>query len=304
MPNGTRTSPNDSWPPFAFAYALLCCLAVFVVWRVRPTLFLEIPAVALLLFSLSVTVSLACTGQWYVHHRFAAHDFVQHNEVGGFIIAVAGALYAVVLGFLTVIAWQHFTDARQLVTQESAAATDTWHAAIGLPYANRIRIRDDILQYAKLMVAEEWPDMRRGEFDSKADILVMDAIVAAGTHHASNFMESNSQNGTMQQLNLVHDLRLRRIATNERAISSFEWLVLILGGVSVVCFCWLFGLANSFIHLLMTATVTIIITSLLVLLFELQYPFRSDLRISPASWTGAVNHIHFMQTGSQMYMRM
>lgn len=54
----------------------------------------------------------------------------------------------------------------------------------------------------------------------------------------------------------------------------------------------------------MTATVTVIITSLLVLLFELQYPFRSDLRILPDSWNGAIEHIHIMQSGSQMDMRM
>jgi hypothetical protein len=58
------------------------------------------------------------------------------------------------------------------------------------------------------------------------------------------------------------------------------------------------------VHLLMTSAVTIIITSTLVLLFELQYPFRSNLSISSDSWKGVIEHIHFMQSGSQMDMRM
>jgi hypothetical protein len=56
-------------------------------------------------------------------------------------------------------------------------------------------------------------------------------------------------------------------------------------------------------HLLMTSTVTTIIVSTLVLLFELQYPFRSDVGISPDAWMGAVDHIHQMQSGMLMDMR-
>jgi len=300
---GVRKSSIDWAPHMVLTYAILCCGAAFIAWRIDPEFFMQVPAMLLLMVAISVTLSLACSGQWFVHHRFSAHDFVQHNDVGGFIIAVTGTLYAVVLGFLTVVAWQEFMDGRQLVAQESAAATDAWHAAIGLPYVNRTRVRDDVLRYAKLMVTREWPEMRNGEFDPEADLIVMDAIAAAGTQEATNYMQSNSQTATMEQLNVLHDVRERRISANASAISSFEWLVLTIGGVCIVCFCWLFGLANQRVHLLMTATVAIIITSLLVLLFELQYPFRSDLRIQPASWNAAIHHIHIMQTGSQMDMR-
>ena len=50
-------------------------------------------------------------------------------------------------------------------------------------------------------------------------------------------------------------------------------------------------------------TTTAMIASVLVLLFELQYPFRSDVGIGADVWQGAIAHIHAMQTGSQMNMR-
>ena len=53
----------------------------------------------------------------------------------------------------------------------------------------------------------------------------------------------------------------------------------------------------------MTATVVTMIASTLVLLFELQYPYRSDVGIGPDAWQGAIQHIHAMQMGSQMNMR-
>ena len=79
---------------------------------------------------------------------------------------------------------------------------------------------------------------------------------------------------------------------------------MIVGAVCVVCFCWVFGLRNPGLHLLMTSAVTVIIASMLVLLFELQDPFRSDIGITPTTWAAFLEHVRLMQNGSQMNMRM
>jgi hypothetical protein len=39
------------------------------------------------------------------------------------------------------------------------------------------------------------------------------------------------------------------------------------------------------------------------MLFELQYPFRSDIGIAPDAWRGALAHVHEMQFGSMDNMR-
>jgi hypothetical protein len=285
-------------------FVAACGATAAIVAAVQPELFLRAPATALLFATLCVAVTTACTGQWYVHRLLPERDFVRHNEVGGFIIAVAGTLYAVALGFLTVIAWQHFSEATDLVTLESAAATDAWHMAVGLPPAIRTKVRQDVLTYSQLMIDREWPAMRDGGFEARADIIVMDAIGAAGAFKPSDPGQTNGQNATLQQLGTLHDLRQRRLAENAGGIAPFEWLVLLVGATCVVCFCWLFGVANRKAHLLMTSSVVVIVTSLLMLLFELQYPFRTSLGISPDSWEGVIAHIRIMQTGTQSNMRM
>jgi hypothetical protein len=291
-------------PYCVLAYGAACCIAAALIWRIAPTWFMDVPATGLLLYALSATLALSCGGQWYIHHRFPGHDFVQHNEVGGFIIGITGSLYAVMLGFLTVIAWQHFAEARQLVAEEAALAADVWHAADGLAATPRSRIRADALQYAQLMTQTEWPQMRAGKFDTDADFIVMDAMSAADSVVPTNYEQSNAQSATLEALGNLHDVRQRRLADNAGGISPFEWLVLTIGALCVVGLCWIFGIANAAIHLFMTATVTITITSALVLLFELQYPFRSDLRITPASWSATIDHIYLMQTDSRSSMKM
>lgn len=264
----------------------------------------SIPPVLLLFSVILAALTFGVGGQAYVHRRFREHDFAPHNEVGGFIIAVVGALYAVLLGFLTVAAWQHFSEARELVALESASAADAWHAAVGLPPAARSRVRSDMLAYTNAMIAHDWPDMRVGHVHPLADIIVMDAIGAAGNFVPKNVRESNAQNATLQELETLHDYRQRRIFSSLNGVSWFAWVILLIGALCIICFCWLFGSTNPRAHLLMTSAVAVIVASTLVLLFELQYPFRSPVGIGPDAWQATIDHIRLMQTGGQASMRM
>lgn len=264
----------------------------------------SIPAVVLLLCALTLAISLACLGQIYVRRRWNSDDLIVHNEVGGILIAVAGTLYAVVLGFLTVVAWQHFEEAREVVVTESNADIDAWHTAVGLPSAVRQRVRTDVLAYAKEVIERDWASMRQGDADPQPALISMDAIDAVGSFNPANGAESNAQQSTMEQLTVLHDARQRRIGMNRGGISWFEWLVLFIGGTCIICFCWLFGLPSQRMQLIMTSTVVTIMVSTMVLLFELQYPFRSDVGVKPDAWRYAVFHIHEMQTGNMGNMRM
>jgi hypothetical protein len=299
---GTLREPN--WPALAVAYAIVSCTAAVAIAVSRPEVFLQMNAVCLLLWATATAVTLACIGQWYVHRRFSEINFVRHNEVGGFIVAVVGALYGVLLGFMTVIAWQHFADCAQLVAQESSAAADAWHTSVGLPSGPRTQVRRDMLLYANTIVKREWPEMESRDYDKTLDLIVMDAIGAAGGFNPRSLKEANGQSATLTQLSALHDYRYRRISDNRSGISSFEWLVLVVGAVCIIGFCWLFGVENKSVHLMMTSAVTIIVSATLVLLFELQYPFQSALRIPPDDWVGVINHIEFMESGPQAGMRM
>jgi hypothetical protein len=262
------------------------------------------PAALLLFLVLGVSIAAALGAQIFIHRRFNGGDFVEHNEVGGVIIVVVASLYAVLLGFMTVVAWEHFQESREIVVVESDAAIDAWHTAVGLSPSIRTRVRQDMIKYAHVMVDKEWSLMKKGQSDPSAVMLSMDAIEATGGFLPKDFAQSNAQNATLQQLGVLHDARQRRIGMNEGGISWFEWLILVCGALCIICFCWLFGGSRPAVHLIMTATVVIMIASTLVLLFELQYPFRSSIGVGPSAWIEALKHISEMEGGKMADMRM
>lgn len=263
-----------------------------------------IPWPVLLTCALIVTATLACTLQVLIHRQFGKADFVRHNEVAGFIVAVVGTLYAVVLGFMTVVVWQQYDGVRDRVALETAATSDTWHNAVGFPPAIRRQLRVAMQAYAHEMIEVEWPRMRRGGFSVRGDNLIMDATGTAGSYIPQNAAETNAQMMTLRLLTELHDARLRRISSNESGLSRFDWVVLTIGAVVVISFCFLFGMHNPRLHLVMTAAVTVLITSMFVMIFELQYPFRGDLGIRSTPWVALLDHIRYMDKTSPMNMRM
>jgi hypothetical protein len=299
----TKSNRAATWLSIAGAYAIASAATAAAIVVARPNWFVHANALLLLYWITSALVAAAYVGEAYVHRRLERTEFIGHNEVG-FTVSIAGALYGVLLGALTFAASQHFAEARQLVATEAAAATDAWHTAVGLPPGIRTRVRQDVMRYADLMISREWLEMRTGTYDKQADLILMDAIGTADGFSPSNFREASAQSATISQLGMLHDDRQRRLADNESGMSWFEWLVLLSGAVCIVGFCWLFGLENRYAHLAMASVVTVIMASTLVLLFELQYPFQSNLGITSGDWVAAVAHINMMVSGSQVQMRM
>ena len=262
------------------------------------------PAWLLLALIVVVFGGFAVGGQLALHRAMPGTRFVEHNEVAGFIISVAGTMYAVVLGFLTVVVWQQYDGTRERLAAETSAAGNAWHMAVGLPPQVRRRIRSDMQRYAQVMDTEEWPLMRHGSFSGQGDALIMDAVEAGGTFDARGASTSNAQNLTLVQLAALHDARSRRISANAHGLAAFEWTILLVGAIVVIAVCWLFGMENPSVHLMLTGSVAVVIALMFTILLAMQYPFRGQLAIDSAPWVALERHMDAMDRGTSAAMRM
>src|SRR5215213_8726426 len=85
------------------------------------------------------------------------------HEVGGFIIGVMGAIYAVLLAFVVVAVWDDFSDAKLVVESEANHLNDLSRMAQGFSPATRQVVLDGLKAYARSAVDDEWETMSRGE---------------------------------------------------------------------------------------------------------------------------------------------
>lgn len=243
-----------------------------------------LPAWLGFLLVVAVSVGVACGGHVLIRRSFRSTDFVEHNEVAGFIFAVVGVLYAVLLGFLTVVVWENFAQAGERAQSEVDAATDVWRIAHHLPAATANDIRGDLRRYTDAVITEEWPAMRRGSSSPRTQHFMTSLIDDAAGMGARDFREATLQTTVLERVQKIAEFRRRRIYDNQSGIPSLLWVAIILGGLTVLGFVYLFGMKNFTVQLLMTAATAIIVGSLFGLILELDYPFRGGVSISPERW--------------------
>jgi predicted lipid-binding transport protein (Tim44 family) len=76
------------------------------------------------------------------------------------------------------------------------------------------------------------------------------------------------------------------------------FLALILGGLMVLVFVFLFGVESGAIQLTMTATVAGCIGLLIGLVVEFNAPYSGAIRVTPEAWTLVIDGNHFADVAS------
>src|SRR5205807_6291102 len=92
-------------------------------------LLVNVPTVLLALLAFGVAVGLAIGGLLLVRQSVELSTLERHNDVAGFIIAVIGVLYAVLLAFVVVISWQNFDRAEQIANSEAELVSGLYRDA-------------------------------------------------------------------------------------------------------------------------------------------------------------------------------
>jgi hypothetical protein len=252
------------------------------------TSFYAIPVWLLLALTILVAVALACAGQLLVRRIFPRADFSAHNEVAAIVLGIVGGLFGVTLAFIIAIVWQESDRTGQRVAVESGAASDLWHTSNGLPSPLGPEVRKNLVVYAHVLVAEEWPAMRHGESSTRAEQVLTRTYEDIARFRPRDAGASNAQLASLQFLGALHDARLQRLEDNNSGVSVFEWVVLVIGALIVTGLCYSVGFPSLRAALLMTGALAAMIAVMFVLIFELDYPFRGDLAIPPSGWQGFI----------------
>jgi hypothetical protein len=204
-----------------------------------------------------------------------------HNDVAGFIYAVLGVAYAVLLGLMVIAVWEEWNAANAAVDQEASELAEIFWLAHRLPQPEGPHLQGLARSYARVVVSEEWPLMERGKVSPKA-WTILDEIrnEIQRIQPATDTQQVLYEQG-LQQVSDLADARRERLLDAEEGLPAILWVVLIVGGIEVVGFTYLFGLQSTTVHVLMVTSLTLIIALVIFTVAALDYPFEGDIRIGP-----------------------
>jgi hypothetical protein len=238
-----------------------------------------------LLFLLLVIVApaLVIGLQVLVRRRWPRLSEGDHNDVAGFIIAIIGVIYAVLLAFVVIVSWEQFDQADDIVGQEASALRSLYRETVAFPPEIRDRIQDDVRAYAEAAVTREWPAMERSEPGDPAVARALDRL-------AEHLSELPADTPVRQQYIAVEadrfaelvSFRSQRLDFVGEGLPGVLWVALVFGGLVTIGFAMIFGLRSTALHLFMTGSLTAVIGVLLFVALAIDQPFVGDVAVTPA----------------------
>ena len=228
-----------------------------------------------------VPVLVAVAGLVLVQRLVPPERRVGQNDVAGFIFAVLGVAYAVLLAFVVIAVWEEYKTAQTNVESEAHELAGVYFVASRLPEPDRTRIQDLARTYARVVVEEEWPMMERGQTSPRANSLLRQLTLKILQFDPHTKGEQVLYELEQTQLHEAADARRSRLLEVREGIPDLLWVVLVVGGVITVSFTYLFGLKSNVAHALMVAALTLLICGILFTIGEFNNPFSGVVEIRP-----------------------
>lgn len=231
-----------------------------------------------------VSPALSVAGALAVRRAVGHEVLSRHNDVAGFIYAVLGVVYAVVLGFTAIIVWEEFQRAEEGVELEANALVDLYRDAQVFPVEVRGEMEQRLRDYTRLVVEEEWPAMAVGQSGRRT----WDAYnLLWRTYHAFRPQDDHQHTWyeqSVQRLNQLGDQRRSRLLALHARVPGVMWAVLLGSGAITIGFSFLFGTENPRAQALMTAALAFTIGIVLLSILALEQPFAGITRIGPEAF--------------------
>jgi len=247
--------------------------------------------------------ALAAIGIHALVRRLVSHQIlIPHHDVAGFLVAIVGVLYAVVLGFVVVNVWSNFDDVQRTADLEAGDVADAYSFASLLPDPTRARVQRLLASYAVEVYDTEWPALRAGHVDPQARVYLYGAVAAlaaASVNEKASFAQALRLEATRQSVvNAVRDVadnRRLRLTESRARLPAALYTALAFGAAMVLAFVFLFGIERAVLQYIMTGIVAGCIGLLLGVIVEFNSPFQGAIRVSPDAWSSVIEYNHFRE---------
>jgi Protein of unknown function (DUF4239) len=246
--------------------------------------FCEIPTPLAVCVAVVGSASLSVAGL-LVFHATVPHKLRSlHNDLAGFVLAIVGVIYAVLLAFIAVAVWQNYTDVDNLVQMEANLVDDLYRDTISLPPQTAQQLRLNLFDYTETVVRKEWPHMMAAMPSHLKGWRDLDSFhLTLAEFKPQDGPTLAVQTEMLATLDKLYDVRRGRFHAASSGLPTIVWCNLVVGAAILVLFSYLFGAPRLAMHAAMVGLLGASIGLVLILIVLLDNPFlgRSHVSVEP-----------------------
>lgn len=251
---------------------------------ITQTILLNVPSVVVGAIIVSATLTLSVAGLLIVHHFIPHHKLKLHHDVADPILGALGAVYAVLLAFVTVTVWQNFDKTNSNVELEANYLGDIYRDAEAFTPEFRAKAQDLLRKYRQEVITYEWKTMERGQMSPEVEKRMREIWTLYTTYRPNNSTEQSFFDESVRKLNSFRELRRKRIMDSRTGIHPLLWFVLVTGAFATISFTFLFGTENLQAQIIMGILFSMTISLILFTVLLLDFPFTGSITVTPQAF--------------------
>ncbi len=205
-----------------------------------------------------------------IRRRAPEGGFFRDSQVAAGAFTVTGTIFAVMVGFVFLIAFQSYASARSSARTEAGAVAALYHAADAFPRQARGTLQAELICYSRAVVNDEWETMAE---DRASDLVGhWEARLETSFERVRpvGVTASNAQQNWFEETDARRGARRARLAEADPFVPGSIWFLLIIAGLAVVVYALCFADRRERREsqlLLAVAVTTVVSASLLTIAF-------------------------------------
>ena len=212
-----------------------------------------------------------------------------HNDTLSIIYATLYVTFGVIVGFTAYLVLDKYVDSQKTVASEAANIAEIYQLANSFPQAQRDQIQQLARSYAREVIDEEWPLMRKGQSSLHADELLNEI---RGSIQDIEPSTDSARAAQTQELSRVHDLtqdRSVRLLHLYTGLPPELWIALGILATIIIVFTFFIGMENARLHRWAVVTLVVAFSIIFVTIYVLDNPFGPGFRVGPQAFEWALN---------------
>ena len=207
-----------------------------------------------------------------------------HNDVVGFVYAVVGVAYAVLLGLVVIAAWNTLDEAKANTYTESDALVQLAWYGHTLPQPQQAEVERLAKEYTTLVINTEWPELAHQESSQQAWSVYFQLRDLVQSQQPTTPSAVARYQEAIDAASQLGNTRRERIEQAAEGIPSLLWGALVIGAIVTVGFAYFFGMKSKVAHAIVLFSLSLIFSCLLLVVIELNYPFGGIVRVTPEAF--------------------
>ncbi|THV43636.1 DUF4239 domain-containing protein [Glycomyces buryatensis] len=224
-----------------------------------------------------------------VQHFASPTELERNNEIGTTMFELITVLYAIVLAFVLITAWESVNQAGHVTYDEAGELVNVYWAAESLPDEQRDELRVAARDYTESVIEHEWVDMQQLRDVDAETLLLIDRMQAPISEvDTENEATQARIDDTRDHVRAVSEYRTERIFQAQRGLTSSMWTVLVPGALLVFAVMLTLGTPTKRYKLVLVGLVSGMVVLMLFATYQLEFPFSRGGEVEPAAYQTAL----------------